>query len=366
MTDYEFWLDDNLGYRLMSIEAVAKCDISKLPRGIGYAVLKIPGHYTPLRVDQIFECWRAGDDLKMVPEAIAFIRRVVYETDSDGRETTTLAGPGVKDLLRRRIVAAYAQSAGARKTDNADNMAKDIVRESMGAGAIAARDLTAAGLAVQSHLSLAPTVQQSFAWRNVWSALTEIANSSATAGTPLYYDIEPIVTADNRLTFEFRTYINQRGRDRRSGEWIILAPEFGTLENPRLIYDYENEANYIYSGGAGDADSRVVRELYDSARIGTSPWNRQERFFDSRQEEQDVNAIDDRGEAELRDARPRVRFSALVRDRAGCRYGSEWGYGDRIPVSYAGLDFDCEIAAVTIELDENGDEKITGVLEAEL
>jgi hypothetical protein len=241
-------------------------------------------------------------------------------------------------------------------------MMKVIVRENMGASAVAARDLTANGFSVQVDLSLGPSMSKAFAWRNVLTVLQEIADAAKIAGTAVYFDIVP--TSDT--TCEFQTFANIRGNDHSatSAQPVTIGVEFGSLATPAYEEDRSAEANYVYAGGQGEGASRVIVEVSDSTRIGASVWNRQEVFADARNEDttDKVTAV---ARAALKAGEPTKRFSGNVVDTPGCRYGIEWGFGDKLTATYLGAQYTAMIKAVTVGVDSNGNETITARLDAE-
>ena len=118
----------------------------------------------------------------------------------------------------------------------------------------------------------------------------------------------------------------------------------------------------MYTGGQGEEAEREIVEVSDAARIGMSPWNRREGFADARNESTTAG-VTAKGNEVLAAGRPRLRFSASLKDTELARYGMEWEFGDRVTASYRGRQFDGMIKAVTIGVD--GDESIGARIEVE-
>ena len=74
--------------------------------------------------------------------------------------------------------------------------------------------------------------------------------------------------SDQSLTFEFRTFINQRGIDHSSAavDQVVFGPEFGNMTGASYTEDWTNESNFIYAGGQGEGYARIVSEFYDLYR----------------------------------------------------------------------------------------------------
>jgi hypothetical protein len=362
---YEIWLFDPTGVPLALFTDGLEFKLAWAANGVGALTLMLPDS-RPLAyyaIDSRIEVWRLvdGGSRQLVGETCWLVRKAEQKMQGGATEHVITA-LHANDLLRRRIVAYKAASAQASKTAvAADNLLKAIMRENYGASATdAARDLSA-WLSVAADLTLAPTVSKAFAWRKVYDVLLDVCQASwlNASPTPLYFDVV-VPTAG---TLEFRTYVNQRGNDHSStsASPVVFSPERGNLVNPSVATDNQNEANYVYVGGGGQEASRVVREVSDAARIGTSPLNRCEAFRDSRMDT-DNTTLDNEGRAELRDRRPKTTFAGSILDTPAARFGIEWSWGDRVVAEYGDISYDCVINALGIGVAE-GRETITAKLE---
>ena len=359
-SSYEFWLTDDTGRRIEFLEP-RWWQYARVVNSAGWFALGLDSQYDHLlKPDFRIEIWRRPADYRLGLEMIGLIRDwELWSTDDD--QGTNISGPDINDLLDRRIVGYAAASTEADKTDYADDMMKEMVDENLGAGAVAARDITGLGLSIASDLSDGPSLSKAFAWQNMLKSLGAINQASRSEGNEVFFAIIPIT---NTL-FQFQTYTGQPGVDRTqtgSTYGLTISQEWGNLKNPTLSYKHSAESNYIYAGGQGLADEREVVEVEDAVRVGTSQWNRRERFTNA-SNAKTTAAITGAGNDALSKYRPTVRFAGTLVDSPSARYGVHWGLGDKLPASYRGELFDVIARAVMVSVNSSGNETITSKLE---
>jgi hypothetical protein len=300
-----------------------------------------------LRPDARLEFWYRRALL-----AVGFLQRW-QQRDSAGTSRTALAGVDQNSLLARRIIAYYANSTASSKSGPADDLMKAIVRENLGALATdAERDWTVRGLTVQADLARGPNVDCAFAWRNVAPLLTDLAAMAESAGTTIYYSVVPL----NGSTFEFRTWMQQPGRDRTSAgpDPLLLGTAYGNLAEAALETDYTAACSFVYAAGQGTNTARAVVEVWDPTAVAASPFARSERLADARNAGT-ANEVEAAGRAALLAGQVRQRFTGTILDGPGCRFGQDWKLGDRVSAEFRGQEFDCLIGTVDIRLDRSGD-----------
>jgi len=61
--------------------------------------------------------------------------------------------------------------------------------------------------------------------------------------------------------------------------------------------------------------------------------------------------------------RPKFTFGGTPLDTAGSRFGIDWDFGDRIPARYRGVNFEILVNAVTLNVDDKGNETISARLD---
>lgn len=266
-----------------------------------------------------------------------------------GALTYRISASPAYNVIQRRIVAYAAASANAAKTDYADDMIKDVVRENFGSGAITARDLSAY-MSVQADASAGASVSKSFAWQRVESTIASIANMSANATSPVnvFYDV---VWDNNSGLFQFQTFTGQLGRDRSSASAAPMIFSIGNrnITNPSITVDYRDEVNYAYAGGQGSESDRQIVEATDTARAAASPFNRRETFVDARNYSS-TTGLSDEAAAAVRSGRPLTVFDGDVLSGPGSEFQTNWDYGDLVSASFLGNTFDCWINSVSVSV----------------
>jgi len=280
-----------------------------------------------------------------------------------GNTRLTLAGLDQNGLLARRIVAYYAGTAPTSKTGPADDLLKEVVRENYGALTTdPERDWTAAGFSVQGDQGRGPTVDKAFAWRPAADVLDDLVEAAASNGSAVYYAVVP--TGPGLL--QFRTWLQQPGRDRTAGgpDPLLVGPALGNMDTATLEMDYSAAANFVYAGGQDQGVDRDIVEVWDPNAVASGPFARQERFADARQSAT-LLQVEDLGRTVLLQSEARQRFVGDLLDVANCRFGVDWRLGDRVSASFAGQQFDCLIRTVDIRVDARG-EQITARLEREV
>lgn len=369
--NYEIWVGTDRGRRLFLAEnVVGSFGFTRVSNQVGAFTLSLPIEEVDddlVRLDGMVEIWRGVQGAPRRLEFLGFIRKFAYFDDDQGRERLQISGPEVMDLLQTRIVAYAAGTSQAKKTDNADDMIKAIVRENLGASASADRDLSGFDFSVAGDTGQAPSISKAFAWRNVMDALQEICETSRQNGTELYFDILPSVTDDNTKALQFVTYIDQLGTDRTtttSNLPALFGRDLGNLSKPVLEYDYMDEVSYVYAAGQGEESDRETAEAEDTTRSAGSVWNRREGFTDGRHLETSA-ALTDRAQGALEAGRPKMRFSGYLLDAPGSRYGRHWNYGDRVTAIYQGRQFDGMVKALRVRVEDSGAEVIEARLEVD-
>ena len=363
MIRHEVWLTDERGNRLILLDNIEMFQWTRIVNGIGRCtiILKddLPEHM--IDIDRRIEIRRAPEDKEFNLENYYFIRRPERDTDQNNINRLTVYSLDPNELLKRRIVAYAAGSAQANKTDFIDDMMKEIVYENLGAGAIAARDMTGSGFTIAPDAGLGPSITKSFARRNVLTILQDLSDIARNEGTEVYFAVVP-----NGLDFRFETYIGQPGLDRTydTADPIIFSLEFGNLLMPTLEEDFEDEVNYVYGGGQGEGVGRTIVEVNDAVRINRSIWNRREAFRDARHEAT-AAGVEDEAQARLAEGRPKRRFAGILISTPTTRYGTDWNLGDRCGISYAGQQFDGLIRAISGSVNREGFERVEARVEVE-
>ncbi len=265
-----------------------------------------------------------------------------------GNRLITVKGPDLIDLLDTRIIDAAAGSSGADKSDKADDVMKQYVRENLGATAAAGRTLSAY-LDVQADIAAGPDYQKKASRDNLLKTLQDIGAGAAAKGTPVYFDI----TLGAKLLFE--TFVGQRGADLRAEQ--ALSEENGALANVVFEEDWRGEVTYVYAGGTGTEAARTVVQVQDTTRSGASPFRRRELFHNGSMEGSGAS-LTDAGYQRLRQGRPRRRLEADIVNHSQFQYGVHWNFGDRRLAKHEGEEYPVEVASVTGTVGRRGQESI--------
>lgn len=375
MGRYELWLTDDFGVRLASLDNIVSATFAREANRIAYCSISLPRSFDTRLVqvpDRMVQVWRAPEGGRLGLWRTYFVRKRNPRTQGSW-ERFTIGGPCSNDLGRRRIVAAFAESAQAGKVDFADDMAKEIMTEALADGVAPTPDEGTRAwdnLSVQADVSAGPSITKAFAFAKLLSPngagiLANIAKNARQEGTEIFFDFAVDTISTSNITFQFRTTTGQPGTDRTT-TGVLFDQEKGNLANPDLDEDYSEEINYVYAAGQGDTVNRDIEQAADSTRYNQSQWGRNEGFTDGRRiEKGNAPALQAKADEGLEDGRPRRRFTAQPLDIRGSRFGIDWDYGDKARARYQDEEFDTIIRAVVISLSERGKETITARLDYE-
>jgi hypothetical protein len=369
---YELWLTDDYGVRLKNLNSYLSFSASKVDLGMGKINIDLPQSFdlslfNTNKLDRMVQVWRAPNGGKLSLWNVYFIRKWNFKMSGNSEEIT-ISGPDIKDLLRRRIVAAYAGTEHGVGVDFADNIMKSVVRNSM-LNSIAplpsAGTRAWANLSVQGDTSLGPEITKEFSFDVLMSGsaggvLPSLSKAAKAAGTEVFFDIIPNVVTSNSINFLFITKTGQPGQD--VSDTVVFSQESGNLKEPELEIDYTEEENYIYAGGQGEGTERSIQQVYDATRYGLSQWNRCEGFADV-SSVKTADAIREAGRNRLEEFRPKIYFSGIPVDTAGTRFGRDWNWGDKVTAKYRNYQFLSIIRSVVISVDSDGAESIQTRLE---
>lgn len=360
---YELILADQLGKDIATLDLFESLEWSRRVNGVGAftAVFARDNFDRDLfDKDRRLQIWRKPDDSDPQLLMVGFLRRL-RRRSSGGKRIVIISGPDSNYLLSGRSVASDSGLPGSDKSGPADDVMKEYVDDAMGAAASSDRILTSGGFSVQADQGLAPTLNKSAPRLKLLRTLQELARSSANAGTILRFDVvNPIPS-----TFEFRTYINQRGLDRTHPDGsnpIQLSEESGTLSNPDLDQDWHDEVTFVYGGGQGQGAERKIVTAEDTARSASSIFGRREGWYNG-SNYSITAALQSATDAALVEGRPERHFSADIIDTKGNRFGKDWSFGDRVTALFDTEQIDVEVTSVRGKVSSDGKETITARLE---
>lgn len=358
---YQLWLTNDFGARIATLNRAVEFSCSQVDGGIGQFSMVLPANFDINLVDapdRMVQIWRAprGSSAKSLWR-VYFVRDFGYMTQAS-KEFLNISGPDVKDLLRRRIVAAFSGSSQASKNTQVDDLMKEIVTESIADGiAPAPTEGTRAwaDLSVQGDLSNGPIISKSFAFKQLMTEsggglLPALAKASRAAGTEVFFDIIVKTVSSSAITFEFQTFTGQPGQDVSAS--VLFSREKGNLKNAFYSKSRRNEINYVYAAGQGHGSARNVQQVADDTRYLESQWNRCEGFADARNQSND-EGVQAAGNTKLERGRPLTRAGGDPVDTRSTRFGKHWDFGYKVGFKYRNIEFDTIIRATTITVKGN-------------
>jgi len=258
-----------------------------------------------------------------------------------------LDGDGPLCIAEDRIVAYAAHTDETEKTDSADDIMREVMRENLGTQATTARDLSSY-ITIGSDLGQGPSVTKAFAWQNVLTVLQDLQGQALIKGTKVYFDLVPIFSGQN-IHFRFDTFLNQPGIDRTSGaQKLVFSEERNNLIDPSVWYVWRQRPTYVYALGQGEGEDRTQQEA-ETAGLNDSIWARVETYIDARMSETDAAVLAE-GERELGERGPVIRFEGGAIDTDGSRFAVDWQFGDRVIALYDQVEYECLIDTVHIDL----------------
>lgn len=353
--NYELWYADDLGKRLAYINDVMSFEYVKVIGDIGIGAFQFsnrPSAYRANIPDRRIHVYRQPIGGRLALDFSCRLRRFDTETTRDGQFWRSLVGADNNEILARYIVASAAETDEAQLTNQyVDDGMKDIY-----ANTVATVLDSDQGFSADGDHSLGPQIDKAFAWRNVLAVLQDLQADSFANGNEVFFGL----VDGGETTQAFRTWINQPGRDLI--DKIVFSLERGNLSNPRLSYDYSDMATLVYATGQGQQSNRIVQAAEDDILRTISRVAHTEKFRHSSGDT--IALVQSDANDELLRHRPRVNFSASISDTPLVRYGRDWQLGDKVTVSYAGIQLDTIIRSVRVRVEPSGQETIDSRVEA--
>jgi hypothetical protein len=360
MTNYNIIYREPGGVMKFVIDDWFRFEYVRKEGDYGSLYLDLPPTYNmqDFAIDGRLEVWRQVGALPpyLDMDAVWFIRLVRSKVDENGKRLIHILAYDAVHLIERRIIPYASGTAQASKTGPADNVMKAIMRENFGNQATdASRDISDR-LMIDYDLSKGATVTKEFAWRKCLPVMQELADESSAQGTYLTFDV--VYVEDKKVMF--KTYTGQRGTNRgvsAVGSGLIASIENGMLSYVSVSNDHTEERNFIYAGGRGEKENRIIATSYDLDRINISRYNRCEDWIDSRQTEENDNVQGD-ADNRLQEAKPKMVVNGHLQQVPGALYGVDYFFGDIITVKFGDMVFDVHLDTVHITVDGDGSEKV--------
>lgn len=383
---FEVWLTDDHGARLTLLQDLSYLSYTRAVNQFGSVEFAVPFQPFSMKFNPWFmpdwrvEVWRRPTALLPLRREDVYLLRKpnVYTRNEDNVQMIRFYGRNGWDLLNRRFVIQRAGTQWAAKTDYADDMMKEIVREQMLYGSAVDENGTADNtrawpsgeFSVQGNISLGPQITHNFDGKRVLDVLKNIKdmtfqkNADDSTKARIFFDVKPVdLSGTSPLGWQFVTLADLYGNDLTSG--IEFSLENENIQAPTYAISHLEEINTVYVYGNGRGATQIIQQVQDATRAGSSRWNRCEGTV-SASNETNTSGLTDRGSAELEDRKPVESLPLIFLNNPGnsvtprSLYGLDWDLGDRVRVNYAGKQFEAEINLVYISMDENGAESLTG------
>lgn len=259
-------------------------------------------------------------------------KRVLTEA---GQHTIVLSCQHPNALLARRVVAYAEKTAQADKADLASENIYAYINENFVSATDTTRNWTS------THFVLDPSPNPAFgasaniaaSYRNVLDVLNDICQSSAAQGTYVGFEVyTPVVPGP----FHVRIYSGQRGTDRgfSSGQPFTVHSWGNMMSRASVEEDWSTAISFVYAGGAGKEDERLVQTASDAVLIAQTPYGRYEHFEATNTFT--TGTLDTYAEKVLRDWRPRRGFEGTIAPNDyGPKFGFDYDWGDIIGAQFA-------------------------------
>lgn len=354
---YSLQLFSPYGQPLGDLNAFESFDCALVERDVGALTVTLPPsyRYDRFQKDGRIALYRsiAGRPPALVGGALWLIRRRQRQLQGKKRSIVVRA-LHANTLLRRRIIAYDSGTANTSKTGAADDLMKAFAREQLTTATDTTRNLPTALFSVQADTSLGPTIHKAATRRNLLAVCQELSNAATEAGTYVGFEVGAVGTG----ALELRTYVGQRGVDRRSTtEQPLILSVDASLGDIEADEDWTNEVSSVYAGGQGEGSDRAIGTATDSGIIGSSPFGLIEDFYQDNQTS-DQQQLDDDAASQLHAQRARVLISASVNDIPGATFGLHYDWGDLVSGQFDDLLFDSRVDPVRIQFDKSQGERL--------
>lgn len=359
-TVYDIWLARDDGSRFYPLPNAGPFKYTSAVNNYGSFSLELPASFdrTLLSFDNRVLFWRKPITGPKYLDFEGIIRYRETTTDEAGNTIRVVQGPSLEYLLESRVIAYASGSAQADQSGvAADTLLATIVAQNLGSSATdSRRQLSSSIFTVQTAAGSGPTISKGMSYAKLMDTLREITSAARVAGTEVYFAMVPT----GEKTFEFRTKVGQPGYDRTSGG-PFFGMEYRNMIKPRLIENVMDEINFGYGLGQGQGINRNIQNAEDTTRSLRSVFGRREGKVNANSETTNAG-VTAAAQALINNARPLNAFTAQLLSLPGCLYGVDWGFGDRLRISYDGRQFNALLRAVGISVNAQGKEDINPTL----
>lgn len=304
-------------------------------------------------LDAIIEVWRHIDrpDTDWYRESVALHRSPQRELTENQLHIFTSYSRGLLDLIRRRIIAYYANTAQTLKSGPGETVIKQFVDENAGPGAGGATTRlaigTTLGLEIEANAGLGTLWSGVRSWQSLLEVIQEVASL-----TSVDFDIERVGSSGR--SFLFKTFYPQLGTDRRTS--LVFSPTIGNMVAPSYTLSRTEEVTTVIVLGQGQENARAV-VVRTSAAAAVSPWNNIEASIDARNQNT-IGGLQTAGDLQLLKSQTQESFTFNVLQISSVQYGADYFLGDIVTAGFEDVTSVRKITAIKIGVSE-GRETIT-------
>lgn len=263
---------------------------------------------------------------------------------------------GLNDILRRRHIEYFANTAFTLKSGPGETVMKQFVDENL-VTINAVRRSVGTWEAAMSNFSIELDQGRgdqwagARAWQNLLDVLGEI---SIAAGV----DFSVERGAGNEMVF--KCFYPQYGTDRSA--IITFDPRFQNMTNITKIASRTEEANAVLVLGQGEEAARVVWSQADATATdasSTSPWRIKEAIRDARSQPTvtELQSVASQALKELNGQEATFSFDVLQTSSRQYGRGAEYWFGDVVKARYESDLTTIKIVGATLSMTE-GVEKV--------
>lgn len=283
-------------------------------------------------------------------DPISHLREKVYEgwhiTTVDQARITgdlifNLYGSGFTQMLQRRVVIPPPGLPQSVKTGAAETVFKSYVSDCM----VSPLDITRIfpGVTLEPDAGGGELIDYSSRYTNLMTVCENIADAGKLDfGVKGGQNLGEFVVCARELWGKDRRYGNPAGNIP-----TVFSLDYGNMTIPIFSTNSSDEKNYVYVGGGGEGENRIITAVSDPDAIILSPWGRKEAFVEGRQEDT-ITGLVTVGRTYMEQYRTTRDFTFDLRSVTGGHWMIDWELGDLITARYFNNVFDKKIIEVGV------------------
>lgn len=298
-------------------------------------------------LDAIIEVWRRVDrpGADWYRECVSLHRTPQRELTEGQLHIFTSYSRGLLDLIRRRIIAYYANTAQTLKSGPGETVIKEFVNENAGPGAGGATTRlsigTTLGLTIEANAGLGTVWSGARSWQSLLEVIQEVGSL-----TSVDFSIERVDASDRN--FLFKTYFPQLGTDRRTT--LVFSPTIGNMVAPSYTLSRTEEITTVIVLGQGQDNARAI-VVRTSTDVADSPWNVIETSIDARNQST-IAGLQTAGDLQLLKSQAQESFTFNVLQISAIQYGIDYFLGDIVTAGFENVSSVRKITSVKIGVSE--------------